>query len=47
MLEQVAQGGRGCPLHRGVQGRAGQSFEQHDLVRGVLAYSMGVGTKRS
>jgi len=37
-LEQVAQGGCGCPIPGGIQGQAG-------LVVGNPAHSRGVGTR--
>ena len=46
-LEQVAQGGCGCPVSGGVQDQAGWSFEQPGLEGGVPAYCRGVGTRLS
>ena len=40
-LEQVVQGGCGCPLPRSFQGQAGWGIEQPGLVGGVPAYSRG------
>ena len=44
-LEQVAQGGCGCPLPGSIQGRAGWSCEQPGVVVGVPAYDGGAGTR--
>jgi len=43
-LEQVAQGGCGCPIPGGIQGRAGCSSGQPDVVAGDPARSRGVET---
>ena len=43
-LEQVAQGGCGCPIPAGIQGQAGCGSGQPGLVVGDPAYSRGVGT---
>ena len=44
-LEQVAQGGRGCPIPGGIQGQAGCDSGQPGLVVGNLAHSRGVETQ--
>jgi len=44
-LEQVAQGGCGCPIPGGIQGQAGCGSGQPVLVAGNLAHSRGVGTR--
>ena len=43
-LEQVAQGGRGCPIPGGIQGQAGCGSVQPDLVVGDPAHSRRVET---
>jgi len=43
-LEQVAQGGCGCPIPGGIQGQAGCGSGQPGLVVGDPAYSRGVET---
>ena len=43
-LEQVAQGGCGCPIHGGIQGQAGCGSGQPGLVVGDPAHSRGVET---
>ena len=43
-LEQVAQGGCGCPIPAGIQGQAGCGSGQPDLVAGDPAHSRGVET---
>jgi len=43
-LEQVAQGGCGCPIPGGIQGQAGCGSGQPGLVVGNLAHSRGVET---
>ena len=40
-LEQVAQGGCGCPIPGGIQGQAGCGSGQPDLVVGNPAYNRG------
>ena len=44
-LEQVAQGGCGCPIPEGIQGQAGCSSGQPGLVVGDPAHSRGVETR--
>ena len=44
-LEQVAQGGSGCPIPGGIQGQAGCGSGQPVLVVGNPAHSRGVGTR--
>ena len=44
-LEQVAQGGCGCPLPGSIQGQAEWGFEQPGLEGGVSAYSREIGTR--
>jgi len=44
-LEQVAQGGCGCPIPGGIQGQAGCSSGQPDIVVGDPAHSWGVETR--
>ena len=44
-LEQVAQGGCGCPISRCIQGQAGCGSGQPGLVTGDPAYSRGVETQ--
>jgi len=44
-LEQVAQGGCGCPIPGGIQGQAGCGSGQPDLVVGNPAHSRGVETR--
>jgi len=44
-LEQVAQGGCGCPIPGGIQGQAGCGAGQPGLVVGDPAHSMGVETR--
>ena len=44
-LEQVAQGGCGCPIPGGVQGQAGCGSGQPGLVVGDPAHSRGVETR--
>ena len=44
-LEQVAQGGCGCSIPRGVQGQAGFGSGQPGLVVGDPAHSRGVETR--
>ena len=41
-LEQVAQGGCGCPIPGGIQGQAGCGSGQPGLVVGDPAYSRGL-----
>ena len=41
-LEQVAQGGCGCPIPGGIQGQAGCGSGQPDLMVGDPAHSRGV-----
>ena len=41
-LEQVAQGGCGCPIPGGIQGQAGCDSGQPGLVIADLAHSRGV-----
>jgi len=43
-LEQVAQGGCGCPIPGGIQGQAGCGSGQPGLVVGNPAHSRGVET---
>jgi len=42
MLEQVAQGGCGCPIPGGIQGQAGCGSGQPGLVVGDPAHSRGL-----
>jgi len=42
ILEQVAQGGCGCPTHGGIQGQAGCGAGQPGLVVGDPAHSRGL-----
>ena len=44
-LEQVAQGGCGCPIPRGVQGQAGCGSGQPGLLVGDPAHNRGVGIR--
>jgi len=44
-LEQVAQGGCGCPIPEGIQGQAGCGSGQPGLVVGNPAHSRGVDTR--
>jgi len=44
-LEQVAQGGCGCPIPGGIQGQAGCGSGQPDLVVGDPAHSREVETR--
>ena len=44
-LEQVAQGGCGCPIPGGIQGQAGRGSGQPGLVVGDPAHSRGVETR--
>ena len=44
-MEQVAQGGCGCPIPAGIQGQAGYSSGQPGLVVGDPAHSKGVEMK--
>ena len=44
-LEQVAQGGCGCPIPEGIQGQAGCGSKQPDLVVGGPAHSRGVESR--
>jgi len=44
-LEQVAQGGCGCPIPGGIQGQAGCGSGQPGLVAGAPAHSRGVETR--
>ena len=44
VLEQVAQGGCGCPIHGGIQCQAGCGSGQPGLVVGDPAHSRGVKT---
>jgi len=44
-LEQVAQGGCGCPIPGGIQGQAGCGFGQPGLVVRDPAHSRGVETR--
>jgi len=46
-LEQVAQGGCGCPIPGGTQGQAGCGSGQPGLVVGDPAHSRGVETQWS
>ena len=46
-LEQVAQGGCGCPIPGSVPDQVGWCFEQPGLVEGVPACGWGVGNRRS
>ena len=46
-LEQVAQGGCGCPLPGGIQGQTGCGSGQPGLVVGDPAHSRGVETRGS
>ena len=43
-LEQVAQGGCGCPIPGGIQGQAGCGSGQPGLLVGDPAHSRGVAT---
>ena len=43
-LEQVAQGGCGCPIPGGIQGQAGCGSGQPDLVVGDPAHNRGFET---
>ena len=45
MLEQVAQGGCGCPTPGDIRGQAGCSSGQPGLVVGDPAHSTGVETR--
>ena len=44
-MEQVAQGGCGCPIPGGIQGQAGCGSGQPGLVVGDLAHSRGIETR--
>ena len=44
-LEQVAQGGCGCPIPGGIQGQAGCGSGQPGLVVGDPAHGRGVETR--
>ena len=44
-LEQVAQGGFGCPISGGIQGQAGCGSGQPGLVAGNPAHCRGVETR--
>ena len=44
-VEQVAQGGCGCPIPGGIQGEAGCGSGQPGLVVGDPAHSRGVETQ--
>jgi len=44
-LEQVAQGGCGCPIPGGIQGQAGCGSGQPGLLVGDPAHSRGVETQ--
>ena len=44
-LEQVAQGGCGCPIPGGIQGQAGCGSQQPGLVVGNPAHSSGIETR--
>jgi len=44
-LEQVAQGGCGCPIHGGIQGQAGCGSGLRGLVVGDPAHSRGFETR--
>ena len=44
-LEQVAQGGCGCPIPGGIQGQAGCGSRQPGLVVGNPAHSRGIETR--
>jgi len=44
-LEQVAQGGCGCPIPGGIQGQAGWGSGQPGVVAGNPAYSREVETE--
>ena len=44
-LEQVAQGGCGCPIPGGIQGQAGCGSGQPGLLVGDPAHSRGVETR--
>jgi len=46
-MEQVAQGGCGCPIPAGIQGQAGCGSGQPGLVVGDPAQSRGVETRWS
>ena len=46
-LEQVAQGGCGCPIPGGIQGQAGCGSGQPGLMVGDPAHSRGVETRLS
>jgi len=43
LLEQVAQGGCGCPIPAGIQGQAGCGSGQPGLLVGDTAHSRGLG----
>jgi len=45
VLEQVAEGGCGCPISGGIQGQAGCGSGQSDPVVGGPAHSRGVETR--
>jgi len=45
MLEQVAQGGCGCPIPGGIQGQGGCGSGQPGLLVGDPAHSRGVETR--
>ena len=45
LMEQVAQGGCGCPIPVGIQGKAGHGSGQLCLVLGDPARSRGVETR--
>jgi len=45
-LEQVAQGGGGCPVHADIQGQAGPGSEQPIGAVGVPVHCRGVGLDR-
>ena len=42
-LEQVSEGGCGCPMSGGIQGQAGQIPGQPDLVGGNSSHSRVLG----
>ena len=46
-LQQVAQGGCGCPIPGGIQGQAGCGSRQPGLLVGDAAHSRGVETRSS
>ena len=44
-LEQVAQGGCGCPITEGIQGQCGCGSGKPDLVVSNPAHSRGIETR--